>query len=95
MSYGTKVGPVFTVDDVGCWADGASGHGHIRAVLRSLLIADGWYPRTDETVQSLGGPMPDDAWDEDEALDTLNACCTGCYFTIEGGDLMLVAEGEE
>ena len=41
-------------------------------------------------VVSLRGDMPDDAWDETEALDILNAHTEdGAYWELHDGDLLL------
>lgn len=78
---------------VGCWGDGTFGHKHVRERL-SILVreADG------ELADSLLGDMPDDAWDEDAALDILNEQ-TAVDFVWEfvDGDLMLspISDGDE
>lgn len=80
----------FTESDIGCHADGAFGHDHCREVLADLLETfedTNPFARTEftgkfaaqEVVNSLAGPMPDDAWDEYEALEILNdATEPGC-----------------
>ena len=40
--------------------------------------------------------MPDDCWDEEEALEILtDHCCPGVRFELDGGDLMLAATEED
>lgn len=89
----------FTLNDVGCHADGACGYDHIRAVLVDMLTALP-LPAEEQAVAdrgvliaALGGTMSDDDWELDAALDALNEHCTGCYFTMHEGNLLLVPEG--
>ena len=88
----------FTVEDAGCYADGAAGHQYCREVLAELLTdsvaheSKGLRLRVSWVAETLRGAMPDDAWDEEEALDRLSGYCDeGCYFTFDDGDLLLVA----
>ena len=88
----------FTKHDTGCYADGAFGHEHVRERLRDLV----WYWADNDLRESLGGPMPDDAWDEDEALEILNRVCFGDTFEHDhicfhfcDGDLLLGPVDEE
>jgi hypothetical protein len=84
-----------TKDDLGCYADGTHGHDHIRRVL-AALIEDVFEGKHGDVQNSLRGIMPDDAWDEDEAIDLLNGICEdGVYFILENGDLLLLAEERE
>lgn len=90
--------PRYTRASVGCYADGVLGHSHVRAQLADLVwrltssddgIAEG------PLVPSLLGPMPDDAWDELEALDILNdACEPGVHWEMVDGNLMLLTDEE-
>ena len=83
----------FTAKDVGCYADGANGHEHTRKRLADLI----WDWADVELRESLDGPMPDDAWDEEEALDLLNSrrCDEGVCFYFDSGDLILGPVDEE
>ena len=68
-------GVAFGADDVGVHADGTFGHEHVRARLSQLVMAvdgDMGNPGPQELAISLEGPMPDGAWDEEEAIDMLN-----------------------
>jgi hypothetical protein len=89
----------FTIDDIGCYADGTFGHGGIRGRLAELVEAvDGGIgnPESLELVESLGGSMPDDCWDEDRAIELLDeATADGLEWRIDAGDLLLCEmEGE-
>lgn len=90
-------GIAFGAEDCGCFADGTFGHTRIRGRLAELVEAvDGGMCNSNaqDLMESLGGPMPDDAWDEEEALDMLNtATAEGFEWTLHEGDLMLSAEG--
>lgn len=72
---------------LGCYADGAFGHDHVRRVLKDLVEETGG---SEDLVNSLQGAMPDDAWDEYEALDWLNehAASEGCAWEFNCGDLI-------
>lgn len=87
----------FTKEDLGCWADGALGHDHVRSVLADLLEQSArrytsehaWAMR--QTASSLRQPMGDDASDEGEALTYLNDDCEdGVHFELVDGDLVLM-----
>ena len=82
----------FDPKDCGCYADGAAGHEHVRERLASLLD-DVQHPEKQEhaeLIESLYGDMPDDAWDEDEALEVLDQYTDSrCAWIMEGGDLIL------
>ena len=90
-------------DAIGCYGDGAHGHVHIRAKLAELLdqIREGGRHidryKLNLVTRSLQGTMPDDAWDEDAALDFLNDEVTeGLTWGFHDGDLMLsVAEEDD
>ena len=78
--------------DYGCYADGSFGHQHIRTVLSDFVRVLGDIKLSD----SLNGEMPDDAWDEYEALDKLNNVTqTPGYWDLHDGDLIFRKDGEE
>lgn len=84
---------IWDVRDVGCWADGAFGHAHIRAALADTLES---LPVSNDVLTSaLREPMSDDAWEEYSAIELLNAFCGGCRFEMIDGDLMLVEDSNE
>ena len=72
----------------GCYADGTFGHDYVRGSLRGLL--ESYIPDCDPKVlESLASAMPDDAWDEDEAMGLLNTKAPdGMCWGLLGGDLM-------
>lgn len=74
--------------DVGCHADGALGHQHVRAVLADLVAS---YCKAPELVRALNGAESDDGSEDYEAIDLLNAtaCEPDVCFAFEDGDLML------
>lgn len=86
--------------EIGCRADGALGHQHVRERLADLVGAvlirgaDSDDAMTqlasrDELDRSLRSPMPDDAWDEHAALDLLNDTADpGHLFELSDGDLI-------
>lgn len=79
-------------DAPGCYADGAAGWRHVRDVLADMAEAAG---ADSELVASLRGPMPDDACDEDEALNVLQARTKdGLIWVFDSGDLLLLPESE-
>jgi hypothetical protein len=93
----------FKEEDVACWADGSLGHEHVRERLASIIEdnipedSDFSAPlfTRDELIESLRSEMPDDAWDEFEAIDMLNQpeiTEEGLVWWIEGGDLLLVKD---
>lgn len=68
-------------DDVGCHADGSFGHEHARrrianrldiVLMNGDMISEDRDKEIRELISSLKGEMPDDAWDEDAALEILN-----------------------
>ena len=102
---------IFKQEDVGCYADGASGHDHARKVILTL-----WLSVVDRagrglsiikapiqnevlieaiagfhsTLDSLKGPMPDDAWDEEEAISLLQEVTEdGLAWGFNNGDFGL------
>ena len=54
----------------GCYGDGAFGHQHCRERLAEMLESTVDY--CPDVVASLRSDMPDDAWDEYDALKLLN-----------------------
>ena len=94
---------VFDTADMGCHADGANGHEHVRARLAELVevvsentIADERVDDVEAVIASLRGTMPDDAWDENEALEILE-CHTAEAVTwlFEDGCLILTDVDED
>lgn len=101
----------YTKKSLGCFqsiviADGRFGHTHLRRCLAGLLnrlFATGednapWMSRDMQPIyDSLLGEMPDDAWDENEALDLLNelACDESVFFEFSDGDLVLSEQESE
>lgn len=87
----------FGPDDVGCHADDTFGHQHVRNTLAALIeTLDGGLGNEDAQAlqESLEGTMPDDAWDEIEALDILQQNTTDdLSWELEGG-LILVPLSE-
>jgi hypothetical protein len=100
-------------DSLGCWGDGAFGHQHTRqacaATLRHYAL-ENFESRGEATpgfdqdfgpmqlAEKLDGEMPDDAWDEDLAIEWLNehAPFTGAYWGWCDGDFGLwPEEGDE
>ena len=85
----------YTLEDCGCYADGVHGHLHIRRRLAELLegLPESGHESEDipGIVDSLSRPMPDDAWEEHAAIDSLNAyhCTPSVWFTMDCGDLVL------
>lgn len=80
----------FTHDDIGCHADGAFGHQHLRHVLASLVDQIG------HPIRSLYLPeWPDDLEDEIEAIDLLNENTEdGLAWSFLDGGLVLVPISE-
>lgn len=93
--------PEFTAEHVGCYADGASGHTHVRAVLGGLLkgtvsvgpVGIALRVKARLIIEALRADMSDDASEEDKALDFLNthSCADGVQFELCDGDLILCA----
>jgi hypothetical protein len=81
----------FTKRDVGCYADGAYGHDHIRERLADLVESVGRRSLAlDKLIEDLRNPMSDDASEEEDALDYLQTfTAEGVYWAFEGGDLIL------
>lgn len=82
----------FRRTDVGTFADSTFGHEHIRSRLHGLIksVAEGFNAESDSIIDSLEGPMPADAWDEDAAIELLNEYCEpGVFFELSEGDLVL------
>jgi hypothetical protein len=91
--------PLFGLSDAGCHADGAFGHEHVRDRIAGLLLLlhpageDGPHG---ELIAALAGEPSDDAYEESEALDRLNAACSrAVYWELDAGDLLLVPFGGE
>ncbi len=84
----------FDATDVGCHADGTFGHQHIRETLSRLIdTLDGGMCNEDAQtlMESLEGDMPDDAWDEDEAIEILQQNSTDdVSWEFVDGSLLLV-----
>ena len=102
--------PIFTRQDAGCYADSTFGHDHIRMRLADILElmtldsqAAGHPTHTDyseryDIFTSLRRAMPDDAWDENKALDYLNrdyVTADNVVWEFYCGDLCLVAWDQE
>ena len=87
---------MFTIEDIGCWGDASFGHQHCREKLAEILGSFG-NESTEDIRKSLLEPMPDDAWDESDALDWINEnlCEDGVQFVFCYGDLLLVGEDFE
>lgn len=101
---------VFVKDDFGCYADGANGHNYVRRRIADLLedaYREKWSgtekgirwsssaKEIGEVWKSLRGEMPDDAWDENEAIELLNARCEeGIHFDFHDGDFCLIRDGD-
>lgn len=87
----------YTIANRGCYGDGAHGHQHVRNRLAHLVAELGRINQDRiDLIASLQGPMPDDASDEDYALDLLcaDACAESCMFVLDSGDLLLVSTDE-
>lgn len=83
--------PTFTSNDIGCFADGTYGHDHVRE--RMAVLLEKLAPSV--IVEDLREPMSDDCCEEDAAMDALNALCSeDVFFTLDGGDLLLVSAGD-
>lgn len=79
---------VFRKTDVGCYADAAFGHVHVRRRLAGLVSGLGIDKGL--IVDSLYGDMPDDAWDEYEALAILQQHTdAGLLWSFHDGNLLL------
>lgn len=79
--------PTWTAADAGCWADGASGHNHVRHMLAWLVvIVNG------ELFQRLQEEPSDDLSEEDDAIKELNKHTAGATWELVDGDLMLSAD---
>ena len=94
----------FTLKNIGCYADGAFGHKHIRETLvreiETLRQRTGSRrfdsQKMHDMLVALRGEMSDDASEEDEAIDVLNEyCADGVHFSMIDGDLMLTNSTEE
>jgi hypothetical protein len=96
---------MYTINDIGCYADGRFGHARIRSRLVGLLSALEHAPRggvgllwpeAKTLVASLQRPYDRDFGDEIDALDLLNehTCSWEVYFKLHEGDLRLVPSRE-
>jgi len=86
----------FTEKHRGCYADGGFGQEHIRTMLDTVLLsATGDEALNPEIHKSLKGLMPDDAWDEIEALEILQDNTEeGLVWVMDSGDLLLIKEDD-
>ena len=85
--------------EIGCYGDGSFGHQHCRERLAKVydrkcmgrFREDLTNPWEAEVSAALRGSMPDDAWDEDAALDALNEAETRDYlfWGFQDGDFGL------
>ena len=83
----------FTSKDVGCHADGTFGHQHCREKLSKLIQQ---LPGSDPTAFSLVCRIPDDAWDERQAMKILQSHTDdGLVWEFRDGDLMLSVAVED
>lgn len=81
---------IFEHSEIGCYADGTFGHVHVRSKLANLI--ESFDPKLAESLQ---GEMPDDAWDEDEALEILQKeTHDDLTWVFDSGDLLLVENKE-
>lgn len=93
-----KVGIVqekkWVADDCGCYAEGGFGRQHIRERLAGLVAASAQgRAEWGEVVEALQGEMSDDAWEEDAAIDMLNAQTeAGIAWFFQDGDLVLAVD---
>ena len=99
---------MFTQADVGCHVDAAFGSDHRRARLIDLvnslpptqaipgtIIGENSQEFRVGLLESLAGPTPDDAWDEDAAIDLLSEVTEpGLVWIMDAGDLILTTEDE-
>ena len=94
---------MFTQHEIGCYADGALGHDHVREQLAALLCrlyrhhprgGDGSeWSEVKPIVEALQKPMSDDGEEEYEAIEWLNKqCYDDTYFDLSDGSLMLMAQ---
>ncbi len=98
---------MFLISDVGCYADGALGHQHVRDKMADLLErlyrhhprgGNGLYWESDikALVAELRGEMSDDASEEYEAIEWLNReCYDDTRFELIEGNLVLVGDDLE
>lgn len=77
----------FTKVSVGCYADSSFGHERVRTRLMELCCDI----EREDLAHALVGEMSDDAQEEQDAIDALNAHCSDdVHFEFVDGDLMLV-----
>ena len=83
---------IYGRSDVGCYADGAGGQEHIRAVLADIL---GYFRKTSEIralIAELEDEPSDDMSEEDDAIELLNSITAeGFSWGMSNGDLMLLS----
>lgn len=83
------MGKRFNKTDIGCYADGALGHGYVRERLADL-IGDYCDGDMGELQRALRAEMSDAADEEYEAIEALNALCDDdVAFDFRDGDLVL------
>ena len=81
--------PKYTITDVGCYIDGASGHSDHRHQLASM-IEDYNAVLANELRDGNWQNWPDDLSDEDDAIELLDAHTDeGLYWFCEAGGLFL------
>lgn len=78
----------FDKTEMGLWFDGALGHEYLRERLACVVE---YFGGDASLVESLNGPMPDDAWDEDDALEYVNGHGVDVYLAFVDGDIMCLA----
>ena len=85
---------MFSLKDVGCYADGCTGHQHVRNTLAQLV--EDTAPRRDAReieplVQSLRADVwPDDMSDENDAIEYLHKFTDArCVWELVDGELFL------
>ena len=82
----------YTLADRGCWADGAFGHEHLRAVLSGMVADLG----NADLASELEGWPSDDMSEEDEALALLQEYTDeGLSWAFQDGDLILYSGFED
>jgi hypothetical protein len=82
----------YTAADIGCYADGAGGHMHVRERLAEMVAVLGHSALASE----LHGDMTDDASEETDALEVLQEVTkAGATWEFRDGDLILSLEENE
>ena len=86
---------VYTKKHEGLYADGTFGHQYARGVL-AFLVNELEQEGMQDLIDSLDGKMPDDAWDEGQALEVLQGVTEeGLFWEFKDGDLVLSSNDEE